>query len=93
MKTYADMCLYIYLCILANVPTWIGINTNICMHMQTQNTEMYTLVSTGYKRLNYKASQKLSSTQKLPLEISSKTVFKKLMDLPAALSKLQVNNC
>lgn len=62
--------------------------------MQTQDTEeMYIILSAGYKRLNYKASQKLSSTQKLPLEISSKTVLKKLMDLPAALSELRVNSC
>lgn len=44
-------CVHLYLCILANVPIWIHINTNICIHVQTQETEeMHTIVSTGYKK-------------------------------------------
>lgn len=83
--------MYVYSCIPANVHICTCINTNICTYVQTQDTEaMHTIVSTGYKGLNYKASQKLYSIQKSPLETSSKTVIKKLMDVPAALSKLQV---
>lgn len=63
------------------------------MSKQKTQRRCILLFQQDIKRLNYKASQKLSSKQKLPLEISSKTVIKKLMELPAALSKLQVNNC
>lgn len=62
--------------------------------METQDTQqVYRIISIGYKQLTYKAFQKPFSTQNLTFEISSKTVIKKLMDLPAALLKLQVNSC
>lgn len=87
-----QICVCIYFDILANVPIWIRINT--CIYMQTQDTkDMYTIVSIGYKGLNYKASQKVSSILNSPLGISSKTAIKKLVDLPASFSKLQANNC